>query len=77
VYLAIRPEHVELSKNNNDAPNSLRGNIREIVFGGATSTVRIDADGLLLEALVLRPDALEVNQSCNVILSPDHLTLLK
>src|SRR4026207_1563831 len=32
VYLAIRPEHVELSTNNNDAENSLRGKIREIVF---------------------------------------------
>jgi ABC-type Fe3+/spermidine/putrescine transport system ATPase subunit len=77
VYLAIRPEHVELSTNNNNAANSLRGNIREIVFGGATSTVRVDANGLLLEALVLRTDGLEVNQSCNVILSPDHLTLMK
>src|SRR6188474_83244 len=66
VYLAIRPEHVELSMNNNGAENSLRGNIREIVFAGATSTVRVDANGLLLEALVLRTDALELNQPCNV-----------
>src|ERR1044072_2576709 len=77
VYLAIRPEHVELSTNNNNAANSLRGNIREIVFGGANSNVRVDASGLLIDALVLRPDGLEPNQSCNVILSPDHLTLLK
>jgi iron(III) transport system ATP-binding protein len=77
VYLAIRPEHVELSTNHNNAANSLRGNIRDIVFGGATSTVRVDANGLLIEALVLRTDGLQVNQSCNVILSPDHLTLLK
>ena len=77
VYLAIRPEHVELSTNNHSAENSLRGNIREIVFGGATSTVRVDANGLLIEALVLRTDGLELDQPCNVILSPDHLTLLK
>ena len=77
VYLAIRPEHVQLSANNNGAANSLSGHIREIVFGGATSTVRVDANGLLLEALVLRTDGLDVNQPCNVILSPDHLTLLK
>ena len=77
VFLAIRPEHVQLSTNDYAAENSLRGNIREIVFAGATSTVRIDAGGLLLEALVLRADGLEVNQPCNVILSPDHLTLLK
>src|ERR1700741_1962562 len=77
VYLAIRPEHVQLSATKNGAENSLSGNIREIVFGGATSTVRVDANGLLLEALVLRTDGLEINQPCNVILSPDHLTLLK
>jgi ABC-type Fe3+/spermidine/putrescine transport system ATPase subunit len=75
VYLAIRPEHVQL--NGNGGENSLHGNIREIVFAGATSTVRIDANGLLLEALVLRTDGLDVNQPCNVILSPDHLTLIK
>src|SRR6185369_1080868 len=77
VYLAIRPEHVQLSLNPNGAPNSLPGNIREIVFAGATSTIRVDANGLLLEALVLRADGLEVNQPCHLVLSPDHLTLLK
>jgi iron(III) transport system ATP-binding protein len=77
VMLAIRPEHVQLSSNNNDTANSLRGKISEIVFAGATSTVRVDANGLMVEALVLRADGLEVNQPCNVILSPDHLTLLK
>src|SRR4026209_620897 len=61
VYLAIRPEHVELSTNNNAAENSLSGNIREIVFAGATSTVRVDANGLLLEALVLHTNDLEPN----------------
>ena len=77
VFLAIRPEHVQLSTNDYAAENSLRGNIREIVFAGATSTVRVDAGGLLLEALVLRADGLAVNQRCNVILPQDRLTLLK
>jgi ABC-type Fe3+/spermidine/putrescine transport system ATPase subunit len=76
VYLAIRPEHVQLSSNGNGATNTLPATIREIVFSGATSTVRVDANGLLLESLVLRANGLEVNQSCNVVLSPDHLTLL-
>src|SRR5919205_2643920 len=66
VYLAIRPEHVQLSTGSNGAPNTLPATIREIVFSGATSTVRVDANGLLLEALVLRTDALEVNQPCTV-----------
>jgi ABC-type Fe3+/spermidine/putrescine transport system ATPase subunit len=74
VYLAIRPEHVQI---NDGGENSLPATVREIVFAGATSTVRLDANGLLLEALVLRTDGLEVNQQCNVILPPDHLKLLK
>src|SRR5215207_8295254 len=77
VYLAIRPEHVQLSSNDNDAENSLHASIREIVFAGATSTVRVDAGGLLLEALVLRTDGLEVNQQCNVVLPKDQLTVIK
>jgi ABC-type Fe3+/spermidine/putrescine transport system ATPase subunit len=77
VYLAIRPEHVQLSTNNHNAPNSLPASIREIVFAGATSTVRVDANGLPLEALVLRTDGLEPNQPCHVVLPPHHLTLLK
>ena len=77
VFLAIRPEHVQLGTNDNHAVNSLTGKIREIVFGGATSTVRVDANGLLIEALVLRTDGLEIDQHCNITLSPDHLALLK
>ena len=77
VYLSIRPEHVQLSLNSNGAENSLPGSIREIVFAGATSTVRVDARGLLLEALVLQANGLEINQPCHVVLPPDHLKLLK
>ena len=77
VFLAIRPEHVQLTTNDNHASNSLSGRIREIVFGGATSTVRVDANGLLVEALVLQTNGLAVDQECNVILSPDQLRLLK
>lgn len=77
VFLAIRPEHVQLSTNDNTSVNSLPGKIREIVFAGATSSVRVDANGLVLEALVLRTDGLEIDQHCNVILSPEYLTILK
>ena len=50
--------------------------MREIVFAGATSTVRVDANGLLLEALVVQPDGLQVNQECTVVLPADKLRLL-
>jgi ABC-type Fe3+/spermidine/putrescine transport system ATPase subunit len=76
VFLAIRPEHVQVTQSD-AGDNLLRGRIREIVFAGATSTIRVDANGLLLEALVLQPDGLVVNQECNVLLPPDRLTLLK
>ena len=76
VVLAIRPEHVRLNSGHEDAPNSLRGSVREIVFAGATSTVRVDANGLLLEALVVQPDGLQVNQECAVVLPADKLRLL-
>src|ERR1044071_4371038 len=77
VVLAIRPEHVQISANHDGAENSLRGTVREIVFAGATSTIRVDANGLLLEALVVQTNGLQVNQPCTVILPPDHLALLQ
>ena len=76
VVLAIRPEHVQLSTNSHESENVLRGTVREIVFAGATSTVRVDANGLLLEALVVQPESLEVNQKCTLILRADKLRLL-
>ena len=77
VVIAIRPEHVRLSANNEGAPNALRGLVREIVFAGATSTIRVDANGLLIEALVVQPDGLQVNQECTVVLDPTRLRLLR
>jgi ABC-type Fe3+/spermidine/putrescine transport system ATPase subunit len=77
VILAIRPEHVQLNSNHHPATNSLRGTVREIVFAGATSTVRVDAGGLLLEALVLQPGGFAIDQECTVVLPADKLTLLK
>src|SRR5215212_9936148 len=49
--LAIRPEHVILTKLNKGQMNALTATVREINFSGATSTVRLDANGLLIEAL--------------------------
>ena len=77
VVIAIRPEHVRLSSDDADVPNALRGVVREIVFAGATSTVRVDANGLLIEALLVQPDGLQVNQACTAILDPARLRLLR
>ena len=77
VVLAIRPEHVQLSTNNHDSENVLRGTVHEIVFAGATSTIRVDAAGLLIEALAVHSNGLQVNQDCAVALPADKLRLLR
>jgi iron(III) transport system ATP-binding protein len=78
VFLAIRPQHVRLSR---DVPSSttnvLSACVRDVVFAGATSTVRVEANGLSLEALVVQPNGFEVGQECEVILAPEHLRLLR
>ncbi|MEP6635647.1 MAG: ABC transporter ATP-binding protein [Acidobacteriota bacterium] len=75
--LAIRPEHLRLSKAKDSAENVLPAEVREIAFAGATSSIKLDANGLQLEALVLQPDALGVGDSCYVTLPPNRLLLLK
>jgi len=78
VFLAIRPEHVRLG---HSAPSSttnvLAARVREVVFAGATSTVRVEANGLSLEALVIQPNGLEVGEECEVVLAPEYLRLLR
>ena len=76
-FLAIRPEHVVLARDSQTAENLLPAKVREIVFAGATSTIRVDANGLFLEALALQPDGLQVGSDCVVILPPERLSLLR
>ena len=56
--------------------NVLRAHIREIDFTGATTTIKLYADGLALEALVLHPDGLSVGDVCSVALPPNRITIL-
>lgn len=51
--LAIRPEAITLSPGNPRSENQLAGVVKEIEFSGATSTLRVDVNGLNLEVLVL------------------------
>src|SRR2546423_6886007 len=66
--LAIRPEHLIISTAAPPAEdeNTLRAIIREINFAGATTGVRLDANGLTLEALLLSPDGLALGDTCAV-----------
>ncbi len=77
VILAIRPEHVHLENQTHSNENTFTGRVKEIVYVGATSTVRIDLNGLLIEALVLQPNGLQIGQECTVNLAPEHLRLLR
>ncbi len=77
VILAIRPEHIRFVRNGQTSENLIQAEVREIVFAGATSTVRVNANGLPLEALVLEPNGLKVGDDCAVVLDPERLSLLK
>jgi iron(III) transport system ATP-binding protein len=75
--LSIRPEHVLLAERTATAENLLAARVLAINFAGATSSVKLDANGLAIEALVLSPDGLSAGDSCAVVLPPDRITLLK
>ncbi len=73
--LAIRPEHVVVK--NGDNANALQAQVREINFAGATSSIKLDANGLMLEALTLEADGLSAGDRCTVVLPPERISLLK
>jgi ABC-type sugar transport system ATPase subunit len=75
--LAIRPEHVVLKQAADGLANTLSAEVREVNFAGATSTVKLDAGGLSLEALVLQPNNFSVGSQCAATLPAEHISLLK
>jgi putative spermidine/putrescine transport system ATP-binding protein len=74
--LSIRPEHITISKETTATENALHASIREINFAGATTSVKLDAQGLILEALLLRSDSLAVGDTCIVYLPPEQIIVL-
>jgi iron(III) transport system ATP-binding protein len=76
IFLSIRPEHLGLAKENG-GENSMRAEISNIVFAGATSLLSLNAGGLMLEALVLQTNGLSVGDECYVNLAPQYLSILK
>lgn len=73
--LAIRPEAIAVSKSQ-IGDNRLSARVERIEFSGAATTLELDANGLKLEALVLRVDNLKPGDECVVTLSPDQIRLL-
>jgi iron(III) transport system ATP-binding protein len=75
--LAIRPEHVLIRNADAKLDNALPATVREINFAGATSSIKLDANGLVLEALALDADGLAAGDQRVVVLPPERISLLK
>ena len=76
--LAIRPENVVISFGASFPEDNL---IKAVVTGvsprGATTRVFLDANGLHLEALVMRLVGLNIGDECMIALPPDRIQVLK
>src|SRR6266540_3902548 len=75
--LAIRPEHVLIRNEDEKLENALPATVRKIDFAGATSSIKLDANGLLLEALALEADGISAGDHRTVVLPPERISLLK
>lgn len=75
--LAIRPEHVIVSKQKASEENALAATVRSIQFAGATSTLKLDANGLLIEALLLNGEDFAGGEACTIVLPQHSIRLLK
>ncbi|HSQ25143.1 MAG TPA: ABC transporter ATP-binding protein [Pyrinomonadaceae bacterium] len=77
--LAIRPEAIEISTaqvRDSNEENEMLAHVEQIEFSGATTTLRLDANGLKLEVLILDTNILTVYEECVVTLKSDRIRLL-
>ncbi|CAN5595453.1 spermidine/putrescine ABC transporter ATP-binding protein PotA [soil metagenome] len=78
IFLAIRPEHISISFGASfPEDNLLKATVTDVKFLGHTTLIKLDADGLNLEAMVLRLVGLNVGDECVVGLPPDRILILK
>lgn len=78
VSLAIRPEHISISFGASfPEDNLLKAKIETVEYQGATTRLKLNANGLILEALVLRLVGLNIGDECMVGLPPDRILVLK
>ncbi|HEV7799119.1 MAG TPA: ABC transporter ATP-binding protein [Pyrinomonadaceae bacterium] len=75
--LAIRPEHVVLRESEAKLENALPATVRDVNFAGATSSIKLDANGLILEALTLDAVGIAVGDQRTVVLPAERISLLK
>lgn len=78
INLAIRPEHISISFGAAfPEDNLLRAEITDVKFQGSTTLIKLDANGLILESLVLRLVGLNVGDECVVGLPPERILVLR
>ena len=75
--IAIRPEHVIVRDRSNQTANSFSAKVSKLDFAGATSSIKLDANGLALEALTLETNGLAVGDERVVVLPPEKISLLR
>jgi ABC-type Fe3+/spermidine/putrescine transport system ATPase subunit len=76
IMLAIRPEHLRITRERSDEENLLAARVKEINYSGATATLKLDAGGLGLELLLLDTDEFAVGDVCFIGLPRDRIVPL-
>ncbi len=71
--LAIRPEHLRITRHGGGEENLMAAQVKEINYSGATVTLKLDAAGLDLELLLIDADGFAVGDSCFVELPRDRI----
>ncbi|MCO6510366.1 MAG: TOBE domain-containing protein [Aridibacter famidurans] len=75
--LSIRPEEISISFGASfPEDNLIKARVTDVRFLGPVTRVKLDANGLALQALVLRLVGLEVGEECMVGISPDRIKIL-
>ncbi len=76
--LAIRPENISISFGASfPEDNLLKAEVTNVEFQGATTLITLDAQGLKLQALVLRLVGLKTGDECMVGLPPDRILVFQ
>lgn len=76
VRLAIRPEHISISFGASfPEDNLLKARILSVRFLGANTLVGLDANGLKINALVMRLVGLKPGDECMLGMPPDRITV--
>jgi ABC-type Fe3+/spermidine/putrescine transport system ATPase subunit len=74
--LAVRPEDVSVKAVASASGNALWATVREVLFGGVTTRLKLDVGGLGIEALTLRANGITPGANCLVEILPERITVL-